>query len=192
MEDTDPGNIEPIAFRLDPGTETIWATQAQIVQLFEVERSSVTKHLRNIFEDGELSAESNVQKVHIASSTKPVALYSLDSIISVGYRVNSKAATRFRQWATQTLKAYIEEGYVLNDRALRESPEKLNKLAAELRALGSEEKQIYAKVHECFRIRLSAVLTAGKDILRSIAEQVSLRCYGNNGCKVDHGPRRSP
>lgn len=155
VEYTDPGNIDPIAFRLDPGTETIWATQAQIAQLFEVERSSITKHLGNIFEDGELIAESNVQKVHIANSAKPVAIYSLDAVISVGYRVNSKAATRFRQWATQTLKAYIEEGYVLNDRALRESPEKLNKLAAELRALRSEEKQIYAKVRECFKISAS-------------------------------------
>ena len=93
-----------------------------------------------------------MRKMHITGTAKPVALYSLDTVISVGYRVNSKAATRFRQWSTQTLKAYIEEGYVLNDRALRESPEKLNKLAADLRALRSEEKQIYAKVRECFKI----------------------------------------
>ena len=73
-------------------------------------------------------------------------------MISVGYRVNSKAATRFRQWATGTIKAFIEQGYVINDKALRESPEKLNKLAAKLRALRSEEKQVYAKVRECFKI----------------------------------------
>ena len=142
----------PIAFRLDPGTETIWATQAQIAQLFEVERSSVTKHLGNIFEDGELNAESNVRISDIGKSTKPTKIYSLDAIISVGYRVNTTKATRFRQWATQTIKAFIEEGYVLNDRALRESPEKLNALAAKLRALRSEETQIYAKVRECFKV----------------------------------------
>lgn len=93
--------------------------------------------------------------MHIAGSSKPVTVYSLDAIISVGYRVNSTKATRFRQWATQTIKAYMEEGYVLNDRALRESPEKLNALAAKLRALRSEEKQIYAKVRECFKVSAS-------------------------------------
>jgi hypothetical protein len=132
VEYTDPGVIDPIAFRLDPGTETIWSTQAQMAQLFETSRSNVTQHLGNIFEGGELVESSNVRISNIAGSTKPTKLYSLDTVISVGYRVDSKAATRFRQWATQTLKAYIEEGYVLNDRALRESPEKLNKLAAEL------------------------------------------------------------
>ena len=155
VEYTDPGNIEPITFRLDAGTETIWATQAQIADLFGTKQPNVSTHLKNIFEDGELKAESNINKFNIAGSTKPVTAYSLDTVISVGYRVNSKAATRFRQWATQTLKAYIEEGYVLNDRALRESPEKLNKLAAKLRALRSEEKQIYAKVRECFKISAS-------------------------------------
>lgn len=155
VEYTDPGNIEPIAFRLDPGSETIWATQSQIADLFETKQPNVSTHLKNIFDDGELPIDSNIKKFNIAGSTKPVTAYSLDTVISVGYRVNSKAATRFRQWATQTLKAYIEEGYVLNDRALRESPEKLNKLAAELRALRSEEKQIYAKVRECFKISAS-------------------------------------
>lgn len=155
VEYSDPGQHEKITFRLDPGTETIWATQAQIAELFQTERSNVTKHLRNVFEEGELDEASNVQKVHTASSTRPVQVYSLDAVISVGYRVNSKAATHFRQWATRTIKAYIEDGYVINDAALRKSPEKLNKLAAELRALRSEEKQVYAKVRECFKISAS-------------------------------------
>lgn len=76
----------------------------------------------------------------------------MDAILSVGYRVNAKNAISFRQWATQTLKTYIEQGYVINEKALRESPEKLNKLAAAVRSLRSEEKQIYAKVRECFKI----------------------------------------
>jgi len=78
--------------------------------------------------------------------------YNLDAILSVGYRVNAKNAIAFRQWATQTLKTYLEQGYVINEKALRESPEKLNKLAAAVRALRSEEKQVYAKVRECFKI----------------------------------------
>ena len=130
------------------------ATQAQIAELFQTDRTNVTKHLSNIFGDGELAEVNNVKKLHIATSKRPVTLYSLDAVISVGYRVNSKAATRFRQWATQTIKAYIEQGFVINEflrsppKVLRESPEKLNRLAAEIRALRSEEKQIYAKVRE--------------------------------------------
>lgn len=152
VEYTDPGNIEPISFRLDPGTETIWATQAQMAELFETSQSNISQHLKNIFEDGELEQGSNIRKFDIAGSTKPITLYSLDAVISVGYRVNSRAATRFRRWATNIIKAYIEQGFVINEKALRESPEKLNRLAAELRALRSEEKQIYAKVRECFKI----------------------------------------
>lgn len=155
VEYSDPGRIDPIQFRLDPDTETIWATQAQIADLFDTKQPNVSLHLKNIFDEGELDQASNIRKFNSAGSAKPVQAYSLDAVISVGYRVNSKAATRFRQWATQTLKAYIEEGYVLNDRALRESPEKLNELAAKLRALRSEEKQIYAKVRECFKISAS-------------------------------------
>lgn len=143
---------DPVGFRLDTETESIWATQAQIANLFETSRTNVTQHLGNIFSSGELEEATNVRNSDIGKSTKPTKIYSLDAVISVGYRVNSTKATRFRQWATRTIKAYIEEGYVLNDRALRESPEKLNALAAKLRALRSEEKQIYAKVRECFKV----------------------------------------
>ncbi|MBB91624.1 MAG: hypothetical protein CMF68_11665 [Magnetovibrio sp.] len=148
-------DVEPIGFRLDPDTESIWATQAQIAELFATDRSNVTKHLSNIFSEGELDEEGNVQKLHIAQSSKPVAIYSIDAVISVGYRVNSKAATKFRQWATRTITAFIEQGYVINEKVLRESPEKLNELASKLRALRAEEKQVYAKVRECFKISSS-------------------------------------
>ena len=169
VEYTDPGRIDPIVFRLDPGTETIWATQAQIAELFQTDRTNVTKLLSNIFGDGELAEVNNVKKLHIATSKIPVTLYSLDAVISVGYRVNSKAATRFRQWATQTIKAYIEQGFVINEKVLRESPEKLNRLAAEIRALRSEEKQIYAKVRECFKIGSSDYDPTSKEVKRFYA-----------------------
>ncbi len=155
VEYANPEVIDPIDFRIDQETQNIWATQAQISELYETDQSGVSRHINNIFQDGELDAESNMQKVHIAQSTKPITLYSLDVVISVGYRVNSKSATRFRQWATNTIKAYVEQGYVINEAALRESPEKLNALAAKLRALRSDEKQVYAKVRECFKISAS-------------------------------------
>ena len=90
--------------------ETVWLTQKQMAMLFDTERSVVTKHLRNIFATKELQEESNVQKMHIAHSDKPVKLYNLDIIISVGYRVNSKRGTQFRIWATNVLRDHILRG----------------------------------------------------------------------------------
>lgn len=100
--------------------ETVWLTQAQMVELFQKDQSVISRHLRNVFAEGELPAENNMQKMHIAGSKKPTALYSLDVIISVGYRVNSKRGTQFRIWATRTLKEHLVRGYTLNEQRLRE------------------------------------------------------------------------
>jgi len=108
--------------RLDVRLEhdTVWLTQAQMAELFGRERSVITKHVNNVFGEGELAKESNVQNLHIASSDKPVVAYSLDVVISVGYRVKSQRGTQFRIWATHTLKDYFIKGYTLNERRLRE------------------------------------------------------------------------
>lgn len=100
--------------------ETFWLTQIQIAKLFKRDRSVITKHIRNIFLSGELNEKSNVQKVHIADSDKPVVFYNLDVILSVGYRVNSKQGTLFRQWATQRLKDYLVKGCAINQKRLDE------------------------------------------------------------------------
>lgn len=100
--------------------ETVWLTQKQMVLLFDTERSVITKHLSNIFKSGELDEKSNVQKMHIPGSDKPVAFYNLDAIISVGYRVNSKRGTQFRMWATQVLREHLVRGYTVNARRLAE------------------------------------------------------------------------
>lgn len=105
-----PGGI--IEVRLE--RETVWLSQAQLSELFGRERSVITKHLRNLFEDGELEEKSNVQNLHIAGSDKPVRLYNLDVVISVGYRVKSREGVRFRHWATQLLKEHLTRGYTLN------------------------------------------------------------------------------
>jgi prophage maintenance system killer protein len=94
--------------------ESLWLSQEQIADLFKRERSVITKHLRNIFQDGELVEESNVQNLHIAGSDKPVKFYNLDAIISVGYRVNSKRGTQFRQWATGILRDHLMQGWTLD------------------------------------------------------------------------------
>jgi hypothetical protein len=100
--------------------DTVWLTQAQMADLFGRERSVITKHIQNVFKEGELQRKSNVQNLHIAASDKPVAFYSLDAIISVGYRVKSQRGTHFRIWATRTLRDHVVRGYTLNERRLRE------------------------------------------------------------------------
>jgi len=99
--------------------ETVWLSQEQIVQLFQRDQSVISRHIRNVFNEGELDQKSNMQKMHIANSDKPVAFYNLDVIISVGYRVKSKQGTQFRIWATQILKDYLLKGYAINNRMNR-------------------------------------------------------------------------
>ena len=105
------GTVE-LDVRLDG--ETVWLTQEQMGRLFGRERSVITKHIRNVFKEGELDGESNVLFLHIAGSDKPVGFYNLDVIISVGYRVKSKRGTQFRIWATRTLREHLVRGYTLN------------------------------------------------------------------------------
>ncbi|MBZ0096818.1 MAG: virulence protein RhuM/Fic/DOC family protein [Sulfuricella sp.] len=105
--------------------DTVWLRQEQISQLFGRERSVITKHLRNVFTEGELDEKSNVQNLHIAGSDKPVRFYSLDVIISVGYRVKSQQGTRFRQWATRTLREHLTQGYTLNRQRLEANAREL-------------------------------------------------------------------
>lgn len=100
--------------------ESVWLTQAQMAELFGRDQSVISRHVRNVFKEVELVPESNMQNLHIASSDRPVTLYSLDVIISVGYRVNSRRGTQFRIWATGTLREHLLRGYTLNERRLRE------------------------------------------------------------------------
>ena len=94
--------------------ETIWLTQKQISELFDKDRTVITRHINNILKDKEVDEKSNVQKMHFANSDKPVKLYSLDIILAVGYRTNSAKAIKFRQWATRVLKEYIYNGFAIN------------------------------------------------------------------------------
>ena len=107
---------ETIRLEVRVEDETVWLTQAQISYLFQRERSVITRHITNVFKEGELEKESNVHFLHIANSDKPVQYYSLDVIISVGYRVKSLNGTKFRKWANGVLKQYLLKGYAINQR----------------------------------------------------------------------------
>lgn len=107
-----------ISLRVPVENDTVWLTQAQMTELFNVDRTVITRHINNVFKEGELQRESNVQKMHIANSDKPVQFYNLEVIISVGYRVKSKRGVEFRQWASKVLKQYIIQGYAINEKRL--------------------------------------------------------------------------
>jgi len=109
-----------ITFSADFQNETIWATQAQIVDLFRLNVSGVSRHIRNILADGEVDEKSNLQKMQIANSDRPVVFYSLDIILAVGYRANSAQAIQFRRWATSVLRQHILQGYTVNRKRLDE------------------------------------------------------------------------
>jgi prophage maintenance system killer protein len=100
--------------------DTVWLSQAQMAELFGRERSVITRHVGNVFREGELPEKSNVHFLHIAGADRPVGFYSLDVIISVGYRVKSPRGTQFRIWATQVLRQHLIQGYTLHQRRLQE------------------------------------------------------------------------
>jgi hypothetical protein len=141
--------------------ETIWLTQQKIAELFEVERSVVTKHLGNIFNDGELDKTATsakfaqVQKEGEREVKRNIEYYNLDAIISVGYRVNSGKATQFRIWATKTLKEYIIKGFILDDERLKQGKTLFGKdyfreLLERVRSIRTSERRIYQQVTDIF------------------------------------------
>lgn len=100
--------------------ETVWLNQNQMIELFGRDQSVISRHIRNVFKEHEVDEKSNMHFLHIANSDKPVAFYSLDVIISVGYRVKSKRGVEFRRWANSVLKQYILRGYAVNDNRIKQ------------------------------------------------------------------------
>ena len=137
--------------------ENFWMTQKTMGQLFDVDRSVITKHLKNIFTEGELNTEAVCANfAHTADDGKTynTNYYNLDAIIAVGYRVNSKKATQFRIWATQTLKEFILKGFVLNDDMLKNSrpfgKDYFDELLERIREIRASERRAYQKIADVF------------------------------------------
>lgn len=132
--------------------DTVWLSQAQIGELFQRERSVITKHINNVFEEHELEEKSNVQILHIANSDRPVKLYNLDVIISVGYRVKSMRGTHFRRWATERLKEYMIKGFTMDDERLKQmgGGGYWRELLDRIRDIRSSEKVMYRQVLDLY------------------------------------------
>ena len=135
--------------------ETFWLTQVGMAELFDSSKSNISEHLSHIFEEEELDKGSCMRKFGISEfSTKPTNFYNLDAIIAVGYRVNSKKATRFRQWATKTLKEYIQKGFVLNDELMKNGRpfgrDYFDELLERIREIRASERRAYQKIADVF------------------------------------------
>lgn len=137
--------------------ETVWLSQKSIAQLYGVNRSVITKHLKNIFQSGELEELSVCAKIaHTADDGKKydTQFYNLDAIISVGYRVNSAQATRFRIWATNTLKEYIIKGFIMDDERLKNGryfgKDYFRELLERVRSIRASERRIYQQITDIF------------------------------------------
>ncbi|MGK2956895.1 MAG: virulence RhuM family protein [Acidimicrobiales bacterium] len=142
--------VPALEVRLEGGM--VWLTQEQIARLFERERSVITKHIGNVFAEGELQEESNVQNLHIARSDKPVKFYGLDVIISVGYRVKSQSGTQFRIWATERLREYLIKGFTMDDTRLKNlgGGNYWKELLERIRDIRSSEKVLYRQVLDLY------------------------------------------
>lgn len=132
--------------------ETVWLSKTQMAELFQRDRSVISKHIKNVFEEGELSRESNVQILHIANSDKPVEFYNLDVIISVGYRVKSQRGVQFRIWATSVLKEYMKKGFAMDDERLKGNGggNYWKELLDRIRDIRSSEKVLYRQVLDLY------------------------------------------
>ena len=144
--------------------ESIWLTQKEMADLFDVNKSSISRHLRNIFADGELDEQVVVAKIATTSQHGAMAdktqttlsqYYNLDAIISVGYRVNSRRATQFRIWATEVLKEYIQKGFVMDDERLKQGKTAFGKdyfreLLERVRSIRASERRIWQQITDIF------------------------------------------
>lgn len=140
--------------------DTFWMMQKSIAELFDVQIPAIAKHLKNIYDEGELDRDSTVSKKEIVQTEgarkvqRSIDFYNLDAIIAVGYRVNSLKATRFRQWATQTLREYIIKGFVLNDDMLKNGrtfgKDYFRELVERVRSIRASERRIWQQITDIF------------------------------------------
>ena len=151
---TDDGNVNVSVMYYD---ESFWLTQKAMGELFDVASNTITYHLQEIFKSGELDANSVTRIFRVTASDGKkynTKFYNLDAIISVGYRVNSMKATKFRQWATSTLKEYMLKGFVLNDDMLKNGPkfgkDYFKELLERVRSIRASERRIWQQVTDIF------------------------------------------
>ena len=178
------------AIKLYADNGTVWLTQAQIAELFNKERSGISKHIKNIFNEGELEEKSNVNFLHIANSDKPVAFYSLDVILTVGFRVRSPRGTQFRQWATKVLDTFTRQGYVLDkDRLINGQifdEDYFDHLVSEIQEIRASERRFYQKITDIYAtaVDYSVDSKTTKDFFATVQNKMHYAVHGSTAAEV--------
>lgn len=171
----------------------VWLTQKAIGQLFDVERSVVTKHLKNVFESGELSEDSTCAKfAQVADNGKTYQykFYSLPAIIAVGYRINSGRATQFRQWATKVLDTFAKQGYVLDkDRLVNGQifdEDYFDHLVSEIQEIRASERRFYQKITDIYATAVDYSLDSQttKDFFATVQNKMHYTVHGRLGLQT--------
>ncbi|MBI4968152.1 MAG: virulence RhuM family protein [Rhodospirillales bacterium] len=184
------------AFRLDVRLEheTLWLTQADMARLFQCTTDNISLHLKNIYEEEELSPEATAEEFSVVRQegnrqvTRSIAHYNLDAIIAVGYRVKSRVATRFRIWATERLKEYIVKGFTLDDRRLKEAADEryFEELLARIRDIRSSEKVFWRKVLEIYATSIDYDPDADETRLffKQVQNQMHWAAHGRTAAEI--------
>ena len=177
--------------------ENLWLTQAKMAELFDVQKAAISKHLKNIFADGELDEKVVVSKMETTTphgamvgkeQTKFVNIYNLDAIIAVGYRINSKKATIFRIWATQVLKEYIIKGFTLDDERLKNlgGENYWQELMARIRDIRASEKVFYRQVLDIYATSIDYDPHADTSIMffKKVQNKMHFAVHGQTAAEV--------
>ena len=174
--------------------ETVWLTQAQLVELYQTSKSNLSEHIKHIFEEGELSQESTVRNfrtVQIEGNRKvsrEQVYYNLDMIISLGYRVKSLVATQFRRWATELIKEYLKKGYALDDNRLKElgGGDYWKELLERIRDIRSSEKVMYRQVLDLYATSADYNPKSAESIafFKMVQNKLHFATHGNTAAEV--------
>ncbi len=174
--------------------ETVWLTADQMAELFQRDRSTIQRHIKKIYDDGELTADSTCAFfAHIQTEGKrqverKITIYNLDMIISVGYRVNSHRGVQFRQWATQILKEYMIKGFVLNDDLLKNAGQGnyFDELLARIRDIRSSEKVFYRKVLEIYALSIDydPRTSITQQFFKTVQNKMHFAAHGHTAAEV--------
>lgn len=170
----------------------LWLTQELIAELFGKARNTITGHIKNIFESGELDEKSNVGKIDIANSDKPVKIYNLNVIIAVGYRVNSKKATNFRIWATKVLKEYMIKGVVMDDERLKNpnyifGEDYFEETLERIRNIRASERRFYQKITDIYAqcsIDYDKDSELTKEFFKTVQNKLHYAVTGNTAAEI--------
>lgn len=186
-----PNGLTKVDVKLE--NDTVWLSQYQLADLFQTDRTSIVKHIKNIYETGELTEEATcakiaqVQKEGNRKVTRDILYYNLDMIISVGYRVQSHIATHFRIWSTQRLKEYIIKGFVLDDERLKEARSNyFDELLSRIRDIRSSEKIFYRKICDIYATSIDYEPTtdATKDFFATIQNKFHWAIHAHTAAEL--------